>query len=310
MCGTMRVIVIMNGSAGAIGNGQESTDIKTSRISEALERAGVEAVVRATQPELLEQAARDAARERPDAIVAAGGDGTISAVVSGMLGSDVPLGLLPTGTLNHFAKDAGVPLDLEQAAQIIATGVARTVDVGEVNGRIFINNSSIGLYPSIVHKRDQLRERLGRSKFSAMLAATLTILRRYPMLNVELNTPRASLVRRTPMVFVGNNPYDMSLLNLGKRTSLDAGKLSLYFTHRTGRFALLLIALRGLLGRLDQAKDFESALLDECVIETKRHRLRVANDGEVTVMTPPLRYRIRPGELKLIVALQDPGQRA
>jgi diacylglycerol kinase family enzyme len=305
----MRTIAIVNHHAGTLrngrddGNGSAGMNGQLARVQEVLRAEGIDATVLAVAPEQLEQAARDAAAQRPDVVIAAGGDGTVSAVAAALAGGDVPLGVLPMGTLNHFARDAGLPLELEQAARIIAGRTVRQVDVAEVNGRIFINNSSIGLYPRIVHKRDEIRERLGRSKWAAMLTATLAILRRYPTLDLRIQMPHACIIRKAPAVFVGNNPYEMNLLNLGRRTSLDCGKLSVYLTHHTGRFGLFRLALRGLLGRLDQDKDFESALLEECVIETPKRILRVAVDGEVTVMTPPLDYKVRPGALKLIARI-------
>jgi diacylglycerol kinase family enzyme len=172
---------------------------------------------------------RRAIEAKPDAIVAAGGDGTVSAVASALAGSDIPLGVLPTGTLNHFAKDLGIPLRLEDAARVIGAGSARHIDIATVNGRTFINNSSIGIYPHIVQKRDEIRERLGRGKWSAMLRAFLTVFTRYPTVHVRINSPTIAFERNTPFVFVGNNHYEISLNMLGKRPALDGHELCVYF---------------------------------------------------------------------------------
>src|SRR5207244_511874 len=118
------------------------------------------------------------------------------------------------------ARDLAIPADLGRAAQIIAAGNVRAVDVGEVNGRVFINNSSIGLYPHLLHKRDELRQRSGRGKWIAMLMAALSVLKRHPTLIVRMNSPQAEIERRTPFVFVGNNPYEVSLNLLGQRVAL------------------------------------------------------------------------------------------
>lgn len=296
----MRAIVIMNGSAGSFGKTDQQSDV--ARVDAAMRKAGIDVEIRAVEPHELSDAAKRAAAERPDAVVAAGGDGTINTVVGALVGGDVPLGVLALGTYNHFAKDLRLPLDLDAAAAVIAGGVTRNVDVGRVNDHVFVNNSSIGMYPSIVKRREKIRERLGRSKFAAMVVATLAIVRRYPLLNVRIHTPQGSMLRRTSVVFIGNNPYNIELFKLGERTSLDSGTLSLYMTHRTGRFAMFWLALRGLFGRLNQANDFESLLLDECIIETPRRHLHVAIDGEVQTLPPPLHYRIVPGGLKVIVA--------
>jgi diacylglycerol kinase family enzyme len=303
----MRAIVIINSAAGSVRSSDGSAE--SMQVEQALQRAGVEVDLRPTPPEALEQAARAAAAEKPDAVVAAGGDGTLSAVAAALVGGEVPLGALAAGTWNHFVKDARLPLEIGAAAEVIARRQVKRVDVGEVNGRIFLNNSSIGLYPSIVRRRDQIRERFGRSKFAAMVTATLLLMRRHAVVNVQVQTPRLCLSRRTPFVFIGNNAYSMDLLNLGARTTLEAGHLSLYLTQRSGRFGLFRLALRGLLGRLNQARDFESLMLETCLIETRRPKIRVALDGEVTTMHPPLLYRIRPKALPLIVAPEGTKER-
>jgi len=174
--------------------------------------------------------------------------------------------------------------------------------VGEVNGQIFINNSSLGLYPRIVHRRDKLQEREGSGKWSAFFRASLAVLRRYPFLRVRLNADGQEIERKTPFVLVGNNEYRMESLQMGVRAHLDAGRLSLYVAHRTGRLGLLRLAVRALFGRLRQAKDFDALGAQEIRVETRRpKRLPVATDGEVNVMTTPLHYRVLPGALRVIV---------
>jgi diacylglycerol kinase family enzyme len=225
-------------------------------------------------------------------VVAGGGDGTINSVASKIVGSDKTLGVLPLGTLNHFAKDMSIPLELPAAVETITAGRTVQVDVGEFNGRIFLNNSSLGLYPSIVRER-QKQQRLGFGKWPAFMWAALAVLRRYPFLDVRLQVDGKAFTTRTPFLFVGNNEYEMETLNVGGRKELDAGALSLYLTHRTGRLGLIRLAFRALFGGLDQEKDFLALTTEELLIETRKRRLRVALDGEVTVVEPPLRYRIQ-----------------
>src|SRR5207237_242447 len=150
--------------------------------------------------------ARDA---RPDAVVAAGGDGTVSAIAGALVDSAIPLAIIPAGTLNHFARDLRIPTDLDAAARVIAAANARAVDVGKVNGRIFINNASIGIYPHIVSQRDDIRQRLGRGKWIAMLMAALAVFKRHPTVTVRMNAPDVAIQRNTPFVFIGNNAYDI-----------------------------------------------------------------------------------------------------
>ena len=239
--------------------------------------------------------------EKPSTIVAGGGDGTINAVAAALVGTEIALGVLPLGTLNHFAKDMHIPLDLEDATHTIIAGHTIKVDVGEVNGRIFLNNSSLGIYPSIVRDRENQQKRLGRSKWTAFGWATLTILRRYPFLNVRVIANGKEHSRLTPFVFIGNNEYLMEGFNIGQRKSLDAGLLSLYMTQRTGRLGLLRLALRALFGRLRQAKDFDVLTAQEIQIEVHHSHMRIATDGEVNMMDTPLDYRVRSGALRVIV---------
>jgi diacylglycerol kinase family enzyme len=169
-----------------------------------------------------------------------------------------------------------------------------------VNNRIFLNNSSLGLYPTIVRER-QKRERLGFRKWPAFFWATIQALRRYPFLEVQLRVNGELLDRLTPFVFVGNNEYAMDLFNIGLRDRLDRGTLSIYITHRTSRLKLISLALRAVFGRLRDDKDFLALSSNEVKIQTARKRLRVAFDGEVDVVKSPLYYRVRPGALRVIV---------
>ncbi len=250
-------------------------------------------------PELL-KLARRAVRNDYQTIVAGGGDGTVSAVAGVLAGTRKTLGVLPLGTLNHFAKDLQLPLDLDGAMETIMAGRTVQVDVGEVNGRTFINNSSLGLYPRIVKEREK-QQQLGWGKWPAFVWAAITVLRRYPLLNVRLSLDGKQLARRTPFVFIGNNEYEMEGFNIGRRACLDKGELSLYITHRTGRLGLLRLAVRALLGGLRNERDFTALRTREIWIETRHRRLHVAFDGETTIMVPPLHYRVRPGALRVIV---------
>ena len=258
-------------------------------------------VTMAESGEQILQAATNAVRDGARTVVAAGGDGTISAVASRLAGTDVALGVLPLGTLNHFAKDLGIPLGLDEAVQTIAQGESVAVDAGEVNGRIFINNSSLGLYPDIVADRERQRRRLGRGKWRALLAACLHAARRYPVLSLQIDLNGHAYERRSSFVFVGNNEYQMEGFNIGERESMASGRLSLYVTQRTGRFGLLRLALRALMHRLRQARDFDMLTAGALVVHAPQRLVRVATDGEVSLMNSPLTYRIRPGALRVIV---------
>lgn len=292
------VEVIINATAGTPG--AEGTE---RAVADAFANCGVEARVAVARDgaEII-RLARRALSNGARAIVAGGGDGTVSAVASQLVGKQLALGVLPLGTLNHFAKDLGVPLNLEDAARNVCEGREVRVDVGEVNGQVFINNSGLGLYPRIVRRREKLQERSGSGKWSAFFRAALAVLRRYPFLRVRLSADGHEIARKTPFVFIGNNEYQMESFQMGARSCLDAGHLSLYVAHRTGRLGLLWLAVRALFGRIRQAKDFDALCAQEIWVETRRpKRLPVATDGEVNVMSTPLHYRVLPGALRVIV---------
>jgi diacylglycerol kinase family enzyme len=291
------VTVIVNGGAGKGHDDRAADDLRGK-----LDAAGLDAeLVLAKDGEEMIATARRALDKGAQLVAAGGGDGTINAVGSVMVGSGVPFGVLPLGTLNHFAKDLGIPLELVDAVRNLAEGVPRRVDVGEVNGRIFLNNSSLGLYPDIVRDRERQQRRLGRGKWPAAMWATLAALRRYPFLSMRLTVKGQTLARRTPFVFIGNNRYKMEGLSIGERDCLDDGLLSLYVAQHPTRLGLLRFAFDALRGKLGSERDFDVLEAAAFEIETHHRHLHVATDGEVTMMDAPLRYRVRPGALTVLV---------
>ena len=234
-------------------------------------------------------------------LVAAGGDGTVSAVADVVRGSGTALGVIPAGTLNHFAKDLGIPLDPAGAARVIAAGRRVGVDVGEVNGRGFINNASLGLYADLVRKRQRQQRRFGHSKRAAMLWAALEVLGRSRLLDLRLELDDRTQQCRSPFVFVGNNHYVLEGFEIGKREQLDAGILSVYTTRGCSGAGLIGLALRALFGRLRQADDFMESAVRSLRVESPRRRLIVAIDGELKSLDSPLEFRIRPRALQVIV---------
>ena len=247
------------------------------------------------------QEVRSAVQTAAAAVVAAGGDGTVRSVAAGLVGSHTPLGVLPLGTLNHFAKDLGIPLDLKLAVETIVAGHHRSVDVGAVNDRIFVNNSSIGIYPDIVAAREDLR-RQGRRKWTAFALATARILRQYRGVRVRLEAGTLTKTAVTPFLFVGNNEYQVEGIHLGSRVRLDAGCLFAYLAPRLRGPDLPKLLALALTGRVMEQHVLESFATRDLEVETPATRaVRVALDGEVTYMTGPLRYRILPRALPVIV---------
>lgn len=290
------VTVIVNASSGS-AEGRDTVD----RVREAFRAAGAEARVHSAETgEEIGELARRAASDGSAAVVAGGGDGTVSSVAAAVAGGEKELGVLPLGTLNHFAKDLGIPQDLALAARTVVEGEMTLVDVGEVNGRVFLNNSSIGLYPRIVKHREDHQERLGWGKWPALVWATIHALHRHRSVDVILSVDGREIRRRTAFVFVGNNVYDMEGFDIGTRARLDGGELSVYVSRAEHPFGLLVLAFRALFGLLKGATGFETLRTTELTIETRAREIRVATDGEVRMVQTPLRYKVRPRSLRVV----------
>lgn len=296
---SMTATVLLTATAGGDDAAEQRSEAQ--RVGDTFRRWNVDATVRTVRGRELADAVRASVESKPSLVVVGGGDGSMSTAASVLAGGGTPLGVLPLGTLNHFAKDLGIPLDLDEAVQVIVHGHVRHVDVGEVNGQVFVNNSSIGVYPRAVEARDAQQERFGWSKWPAMVYGSLAVVRQFRLLRVTVRAENHDQRFITPFLFVGNNEYELSLFTMGRRLCLDGGQLGLYIASTTSRWGVARLTLHALMGRLDQAKEFESFCLSTVDIESNRRNLRVARDGEVTRMAPPLRYRIRPRALQVIV---------
>ncbi|HEX8241827.1 MAG TPA: diacylglycerol kinase family protein [Allosphingosinicella sp.] len=292
----MKIVVIVNRGGG-------SAEGAEARIREAFGGTSVEPEVRLVEPGDLERICAEVLEAKGvTALVAAGGDGTISTAAGAVADSDVALGVLPMGTLNHFARDSGIPLDLKEAAAAIAAGRTRRVDAAEVNGRLFVNNSAVGLYPMLVRSREAQQRHLGRSKRAAMLVAAARALWRFSSRRLTLRIAGMKAPVETALLFVGNNKYETGLLSLGRRESIDKGELCLYAPLAGSRLGFGWLSLRAVLGRPDRQRDFLTLDgIEEAEIGSRRETLMVAVDGEACAMKTPLKYRIRAGALKLIV---------
>jgi diacylglycerol kinase family enzyme len=294
----MKVLVLLNESAGTLAASQ--TRDEPARIADAFRAAGHEAEVRSVEPASLVRASREASGPSSgyDAVVAGGGDGTLNTIAAALAGTGKAFGVLPLGTHNHFAKDMNVPLDLDAAAAALARGSVRTIDVGEVNGRIFLNFSGIGLHPRVVRHREAQRAARGRGKFVALSLALLRVLRRPPVLRVRIEGDNGLALKRvTPSVIVCNNPHQMKVFGVDNVSYPGRGVLNVYLARSTRGLGLLWLIVLAFFRRLDTARSFESMALPEVTIRTRRATARVSIDGEVTDLQTPLRYRVRRGGL-------------
>ena len=296
-------VVILNAGSGPQGTRDDGASVVAAFAAKGL-RTRVVTVepgrgIAASVDDALEQGAK--------LIIAGGGDGTVNAVASRLLERDVVLGVLPLGTLNHFARDLGIPVELDAAAAVIASGHQRRVDVGEVNDRIFLNNSSIGLYPRIVIEREREQRYLGVGKWPALARATWHALRHPESFSATVRVDGDAIERRTPFIFVGNNSYVLEGFGLGRRPRLDSGVLALYVLRPKTPFGLLWLGLRALLGIGSHAKDFDAIEATSFDIQGRHHEVEVATDGEVASATAPVRYRIRPRSLRVLAPAPKAG---
>ena len=297
---TLHVIVNRNGGAAA-----KMGDMVAGVLEKAFAQAGATVRVAALDGKQIPEAIKAVARS--GRVIVAGGDGTAAGAAQILAGSDTELGLLPLGTLNHLARDIGIPVDLGEAAEVAANGQPAAIDVGEVNGQVFVNNASIGLYPLMVRKREGLRRAKGWPKWLSTLPAAFAALERLPHHRLRLDWGRGERAIVTPLLFVGNNVYSLDRGEVGKRNTLTDGKLSLYAVARRRRAALIWFAMRALVGRAERSLDFET--LGECetlTVSSSSGSIEIALDGELRRMDSPLEFRIRAGALTVIAPGEAP----
>lgn len=297
-----RVLVLLNATAGTLAKADD-TGAEGDRIKRLFAAQGIDADVR-SQPvkELCEAASGACAADDFDAIIAGGGDGTLNAVASVVAEHDKVFGVIPLGTHNHFAKDLGVPLDLEEALAALARATVQELPVGEVNGKLFLNFSSIGIHPEIVRHRDAQQKVLGRRKFFAMFLASLKVFARFPLMRVRIAADdRPPFVRVTPSVILGNNVHQLQVFGLTGGHYDNRETLSIFVARSHGRLSMFWLSLRALVGSLERAEDFESLAAKAVTIDSLKEHTRVSLDGEVVDMEPPLKYRMREKGLKVLM---------
>lgn len=296
----MHALLILNAGAGSLNGDKDAATPEA--VLGALRAAGLGVELRPAPAQRLAETVTAAAAERPDALIVGGGDGTVSCAAAILAGTRLPLGVLPLGTLNHFAKDLGLPTDWKEAAAALGRARPRELDVTEVNGRVFVNNCSIGSYAEAVRKRDRLRRERGSGKMWAMLLATWAVVRELRRLRVRLEVDGDVVALRTPLVVVANNRYSGHILDQRLRDRLDEGKLWIYTTRADRPLALLQLAWRALRRKLDEVEGLREVAGSKAVLTVLATRpTPVAVDGELVDLTPPLTFRVRPRALTVLV---------
>jgi diacylglycerol kinase family enzyme len=239
-----------------------------------------------------------------DVLVVAGGDGTINAAASALLRRPTALGIIPTGTLNHLARDLNLPIDEEKAARAMLSGSVTPIDAASVNGRVFVNNSVLGFFPHYRHLRNQLERRgfgsSGIGRFFAVVVGLAVALWRLPRLTVSYTLDGRQRTLRTPFVLVGNNEHRMQGLALGERRVLNSGMLWVYVMRPHNRWQLLIRVIGVLLGHAPRESLFEIFSAARVTIECKRRELGVGVDGEVVRLKTPLVYESLPEALRVL----------
>lgn len=232
---------------------------------------------------------REINNQNIELVVAAGGDGTVNAVAQLATSASLPMGVLPAGTLNHFAKDLGLPMKLQEAAKVILAGNFKKIDYCTVNNQVFVNNSSIGLYPAVVHERENLEPKM--NKWPAALIAFIKVGIRVSSTHLTFRFDGQQKQFKTPLVFIGNNSYQPDKIGFTNRATLADGNLFIYIVRANKLSALIRQTILIFWGKRFKDKDFVVLTKKDLIISSRQQQLKVAVDGEVLTLQSPLTYK-------------------
>jgi diacylglycerol kinase family enzyme len=296
-----RVVLVANLAAGSLVDG----GLTPGALRERLEAAGL-AVVPEPRPDAALPERLKAAATVPgiDAVAVAGGDGTLACAAQALTGQEIPLGILPLGTMNLLAKDLGLPLDLDGAVSVLATGLVRRIDAGEVNGHVFLINSVLGMPARMAHHREAKRGRMGVLDVLRMAAGLLRHLGRYPRERAVLTLGGSTRRVRFRTLAVVCGDYREGLGAVLSRAGVDGGHLTLYLVETLSAARLVRLGLGFAVGEWRRLPELERHETDALTLDARK-ALRVMNDGEVVLIAPPLRYRLLPGALRVLVPAED-----
>ena len=251
------------------------------------------------------------AKEKGGVVVAAGGDGTINAVASAVLRSGCPFGVLPQGTFNYFGRANAIPQDARAAAMALLGASISPVTVGEVNGRVFLVNASLGLYPQLLEDREAWKQQFGRSRLVAFASGLATIFQARGQLKLEIELAGKTTALRTPTLFIGNNHLQLAQvgIDVAHADAVNRGELAGIAVRPIGTLALFGLLVRGMVGRLGDANHIDSFSFRKLKVAMHRkRRVKVATDGEITWMTPPLVFQV--ADTPLLLMTPAPADRA
>lgn len=295
-----RFIVLMN-----VGSGSNEKEQVQKDILNAISAAGGQASILELRPgkdiaSTVEHAVVEAKRTGT-IVVAAGGDGTLTMVASHCCKHEIPMGIIPLGTFNYLAREMGIPMDPAEAATALVDGRRRSINVGFLNDRIFINNASFGLYTQIIRRREADKSRFGRFRIVALLSAIATLIRGQRRFAIRLITPDGVHVRRTAMVFVCNNVFQLENIGLAQTECVRSGRLAVALLKPLRRFDTARLLLRGLTRMLNDEPNLEQFCAQMFSVDSRRRKIDVVLDGEVTRCSTPLSFRVVHNALQIVV---------
>jgi diacylglycerol kinase family enzyme len=290
------------------GSGRHDSQEQQALIARTFEEGGREfEFLLIDDPARITEVARRAvelAQSRQGVVVAAGGDGTINAVASVVIGSGCPFGVLPQGTFNYFGRVHAIPQETAAAARALLGASITPVQAGQVNGRLFLVNASLGLYPQLLEDREAWKHQLGRSRFVAFLSGIATLLQSRKQLHLQIESGGKAVALRTPTLFVGNNHLQLARVGIDEQhtEAVEQGQLAAIVVRPIGTLALFGLLLRGLLGQLGEADNIDSFSFRRLTVTPRGvKRIKVATDGETAWMRTPLVFEVSPQPLLLMV---------
>ncbi|WP_095588921.1 diacylglycerol/lipid kinase family protein [Actibacterium ureilyticum] len=296
--GLRRDICIIQNRKSGRGRAGETT----RALRDALAGQGADVALRSPRRgrDILNTATQ-AVREGFGTIIAVGGDGTQSAVAQAVAGSDAVMGVVPTGTFNYFARSIGVGCDIDRAIATIRAGHSRAVAVGDLNGRTFLNNVSLGTYPQILQEREAIYKRWGRSRIAAYWSVLRVLAGRRRPFDMQVSADGVRREFRAPLAFVGLNAYQLRSFALEGAQAAADDRLALFVSRADGAADMVAAALRLARQTAERGRDFDLLCADALTIDTGPRARLVAFDGEKTRMTGPFHLRVRPDALRVFV---------
>jgi diacylglycerol kinase family enzyme len=293
-----RVAVVYNPRSGALLARAE--DDPGEQLRKIFAEKGVPAEFRAFSHETIGADVRELLQGNPDALIVAGGDGTVSTIAERLLGGEVPLGVLPGGTMNVLAHDLGVPKELDQAVDALLDAPVHHIDVGLVNDRPFLCGSSLAMMPHLGRLRERARGQVG---LAAMRFAGrfLRMLWRYPRMRLTIVVGGREYAVRTRAVVVSLNPLAAGPPPRPGRVRLDAGTIAVYVTHDRTNWDLIAVAtklFRGNWQRDKRIRKYEGPTVE--IRSANFSLLTVMTDGEIAQLRVPLRFEVRPRTLAVL----------